>query len=224
MSTADSLADTLPNPEVCAKLYSELSAVRFSLLAVIAQVTTEPNSKVDSVAAVARNLERAVIALSDPNPIDATRRWLTEAARAWATLEVLFADTERKDERAARCAWRGVTGQLRDELNRVLEIEYAHMLGNGNATRQATERLRRDCDELSIDVAAADALRRALGDADMDEKRDWFAIYLQQCFALAEYMHRNVLGLNQILSDHEAMRYATAMSGVVRSAPANKSV
>jgi hypothetical protein len=117
-----------------------------------------------------------------------------------------------------------VTGQLRDELNRVLEIEYAHMLGNGNATRQATERLRRDCDELSIDVAAADALRRALGDADMDEKRDWFAIYLQQCFALAEYMHRNVLGLNQILSDHEAMRYATAMSGVVRSAPANKSV
>jgi hypothetical protein len=224
MSTADALADTLPNPESCARLHSELSAVRFSLLAVIARVTTEPHSQVDSVAALARNLERAVAVLSEPNPVDSTRRWLTVSARAWATLDVLFADAKRKDERAARCAWRGVTGQLHEEINRVLEIEYSHMLGNGNATRQATDRLRRDCDELSIDVAAADALRRALGDADMDEKRDWFSTYLQQCFALAEYMHRNVLGLNQILSDHEAMRYATAMSGAVRVAAGRKSV
>lgn len=216
MSTADSLADTLPNPETCARIHTELSAVRFSLLAVIARVTAEPHSQVDSVAALARNLERAVAALSEANPIESTRRWLTESARAWATLDVLFADARSKDERACRCSWRGVTGQLHEELSRVLEIEYAHMLGNGNASRQAAERLRRDCDELSIDVAAADALRRALGDADIDEKKDWFGTYLQQCFALAEYMHRNVLGLNQILSDHEAMRYATAMSGAVR--------
>jgi len=215
MSTADSLADTVPNPEACARHHPELSAVRFSLLAVIARVTTAPNSPVDSVAALARNLERAVAALSSHNPVECTRRWLTESARAWATLDVLFADAKCKDERAGRCTWRGVTGQLQSELKRVIELEYAHLLAAGTGGRQAAERLRRDCDELSIDVAAADALRRALGDADLDESRDWFAAYLQQCFALAEYMHRNVLGLNQILSDHEAMHYATAMSGTM---------
>jgi len=168
---------------------------------------------------VSRNLERAVVVLSNPNPVEMTRRWLTDSARAWATLDVLFADAKGKDERAGRCTWRGVTGQLHGEIKRVLEIEYAHMM-TGTGAKQAADRLRRDCDELSIDVAAADALRRALGDADMDEKKDWFSTYLQQCFALAEYMHRNVLGLNQILSDHEAMRYTTAMSCAVRNAPA----
>ncbi|HZF16991.1 MAG TPA: hypothetical protein VE046_13705 [Steroidobacteraceae bacterium] len=216
MSAADPLADTLPNLELGARHHTELSAVRFSLLAVIARVTTTPNSHVDSVAALARNLERAVVVLSNPNPVESARRWLTESARAWATLDVLFADTKGRDERAGRCAWRGVTGQLQSELRRVLEIEYAHLLAGGGSVKQATERLRRDCNDLSIDVAAADALRRALGDADIDEKQDWFGTYLQQCFALAEYMHRNVLGLNQILSDHEAMRCATAMSGAVR--------
>jgi hypothetical protein len=216
MSAADPLVETLPNPETGARQHSELSAVRFSLLAVIARITTEPNSSIDSIAALARNLERVLVVLSNPDPIDSTRRWLTESARAWATLDVLFADAKGKDERASRCAWRGVTGQLRSNLKRVIEVEYAHLLSGRKGARQATERLRRDCDELSIDVAAADALRRALGDADLDEKQDWFATYLQQCFALAEYMHRNVLGLNQILNDHEAMRYATAMSGAVR--------
>jgi hypothetical protein len=217
MTVADplaSLVDTLPNPETCSKHHPELSAVRFSLLAIIARVSTETTSHVDSVAALARNLERAVAVLATPNPIESTRRWLAECTRSWATLDVLFADTAGKDERATRCRWRGVTGQLHGELKRVLELEYGHMLTSGE--RKATERLRWDCDELSIDVAAADALRRALGDADLDEARDWFSTYLQQCFALAEYMHRNVLGLNQVLSDHEAMRYATAMSGAVR--------
>lgn len=221
MSAVDPLADSLPTGATCAKHYTELSAVRFSLLAVIARVTTSPHSHVDSVAALARNLERAVAVLSNPSPIESTRRWLTESARAWATLDVLFAESKQCDERAARCVWRGVTGQLHSELKRVLEIEYAHMM-TGGGRKQAAERLRKDCDELSIDVAAADALRRALGDADLDEKKDWFATYLQQCFALAEYMHRNVLGLNQILSDHEAMRYATAMSCAVRVASAAK--
>jgi hypothetical protein len=215
MTPADSLADTLPNPEACARHHPELSAVRFSLLAVISRVTQEPSAHVDSVAALARNLERALAVLSAPDPVEAARRWLTEATRAWATLDVLFADANRSDERAARCRWRGVTGELQRELHRVLELEYAHLLSAGD--KRAAERLRRDCDELSIDVAAADALRRALGDVDADEKRDWFGTFQQQCFALAEYMHRNVLGLNQILSDHEAMRYATAMCGAVRS-------
>ncbi len=223
MAAPDSLADTIPNPATCAKHHSELSAVRFSLLAVIARVTTEPATHIDSVAALARNLERAVAVLSSSNPIDCTRRWLTESARAWATLDVLFADAKGKDERAARCGWRGVTGELQGHLKRVLQVEYSHMLTDANGARQATERLRRDCDELSIDVAAADALRRALGDADIDEKGDWFTTYLRQSFALAEYMHRNVLGLNQILTDHEAMRYATAMSGAVRCAADQKS-
>jgi hypothetical protein len=223
MSAADPLApssdNTIANAQTCARHHSELSAVRFSLLAVIARVTTKSNSHVDSVVALARNLERAVVVLSSPNPIECTRRWLTESARAWATLDVLFADTKCKDERASRCTWRGVTGQLQSELKRVIELEYAHLLGGSNGEHQAVEQLRRDCDELSIDVAAADALRRALGDADLDEARDWFTTYVQQCFALAEYMHRNVLRLNQILNDHEAMRYATAMSGAVRQVP-----
>lgn len=221
MSAADPLAETLPTGAACAKHHTELSAVRFSLLAVIARVTTASSSHLDSVAALTRNLERAVVVLSNPNAVEMTRRWLTESARAWATLDVLFADAKAKDERAGRCAWRGVTGQLQSEIKRVLEIEYAHMM-SGTSAKQAAERLRRDCDELSIDVAAADALRRALGDADMDEKKDWFSTYLQQCFALAEYMHRNVLGLNQILSDHEAMRYATAMSCAVRNPPVSQ--
>jgi hypothetical protein len=216
MSTADSLADAVPNPEACARHHPELSAVRFSLLAVIARVTSEPSSPVDSVAALTRNLERAVAVLASPNPAEYTRRWLTESARAWATLDVLFADAKCSGERAARCAWRGVTGQLQSHLKRVIELEYTHLLSGGNGERQVAERLRRDCDELSIDVAAADALRRALGDAHIDDAHDWFATYLQQCFALAEYMHRNVLGLNQVLSDHEAMRYATSMSGTMR--------
>ncbi len=216
MSTADSLADTIPNPAVSVTHHSELSAVRFSLLAVIARVTTQPFSHIDSAAALARNLERAVSVLSSPNPVDCTRRWLTESARAWATLDVLFADAKCKNERASRCTWRGVTGELQGHLKRVLQVEYSHMLTDTSGARGATDRLRCDCDELSIDVAAADALRRALGDADIDEKSDWFATYLRQCFALAEYMHRNVLGLNQILTDNEAMRCATAMSGAVR--------
>jgi len=219
MSAVDPLAEPLPTGAASAKHYTELSAVRFSLLAVIARVTTASSSHLDSVAALSRNLERAVVVLSNPNPVEMTRRWLTDSARAWATLDVLFADAKGKDERAGRCTWRGVTGQLHGEIKRVLEIEYAHMM-TGTGAKQAADRLRRDCDELSIDVAAADALRRALGDADMDEKKDWFSTYLQQCFALAEYMHRNVLGLNQILSDHEAMRYTTAMSCAVRNAPA----
>jgi hypothetical protein len=214
MTAADPRADALPNPEACAKHHPELSAVRFSLLAVIARVSTEPNFQIDSIAALARNLERALTVLADSDPIESARRWLTDCTRAWATLEVLFADRTRADERAACCRWRGVTGQLRDELTRVLELEYPHMLASG--AKQAAERLRRDCNELSIDVAAADSLRRALGDADLDEANDWFGTYQQQCFALAEYMHRNVLGLNQVLSDLEAMRYATAMGGAVR--------
>jgi hypothetical protein len=223
MTAADPLAplfDTFPNPETCSKHYPELSAVRFSLLAVIARVTTETTSQIDSIAALARNLKRAVAVLAAPDPIESTRRWLGESARSWATLDVLFADTAGKGERAARCRWRGVTGQLHGELKRVLELEYGHLLTSG--ARKAAERLRRDCDELSIDVAAADALRRALGDADLDEARDWFSTYLQQCFALAEYMHRNVLGLHQVLSDQEAMRYATAMGGAVRRVPERK--
>ena len=215
MTPADPLLDTLPNPEACARHHPELSAVRFSLLAVIARVTKQSNSHVDKVAALARNLERALTVLSTPNPVDSARRWLTESTRAWATLDVLFADAACGDERATRCRWRGVTGELKRELKRVLELEYAHLLSSGD--QQAAECLRRDCDELSIDVAAADALRRALGDVDSDESDDWFGTFQQQCFALAEYMHRNVLGLQQILSDHEAMRYATAMSGAVRS-------
>ncbi len=218
MTASDSLADTIPNPSTCAKHHPELSAVRFSLLAVIARVTTEPATHIDSVATLARNLERAVAVLSSSNPIDCTRRWLTESARAWATLDVLFADAQGKDERAARCNWRGVTGELKGHLERILQVEYSHMLTGASGACQATDRLRRDCDELSIDVAAADALRRALGDADSEEKSDWFATYLRQCFALAEYMHRNVLGINQILTDNEAMRYATAMSGAVKQA------
>ena len=214
MTTAKPLADALPKPEICARQHPELSAVRFSLLAVIARFTQAPGSGVDSVGALARNLERALGVLSTPSPVDAARRWLIEATRAWATLDVLFADSNGSDERAARCRWHGVTGELRCELERVLELEYAHLLAEG--PKRATECLRRDCDELSIDVAAADALRRALGDADTDDKRDWFGTFQQQCFALAEYMHRNVLGLQQVLSDHEAMRYATAMCGAVR--------
>jgi len=59
--------------------------------------------------------------------------------------------------------------------------------------------------------AAPGARRR-----DIDEKKELVRHLPAACFAAPEYMHRNVLGLNQILSDQKPALARPRMSGAVR--------
>lgn len=156
-------------------------------------------------------LAKVETVLGHANPAAANRRWLCEAVRAWAPLEVLFPSASRPD-------LRGVTGELERHLGLIVEREYGHVLAGTRSPARAGDILRGDAMRLSLEITVGAALRAVLEPAVDAADGDWLESYKCKSLAMAEYLHRHVIGLAQVLSDSAVMSYTADLSRTQRDA------
>ena len=154
-------------------------------------------------------LARVEAVLGHPRPDSANRRWICELLRAWAPLEVLF---PTRDHRSVR----GVSGEMPLHVSLLVEREYGHVLGAVRSLSDAYELLREDRDRLSLQLAIAEALLPLLHAGEGDDQR-WLAELRGMSLAMAEYLHRNTIGLTQILPDAAVMTYAATIARAQRT-------
>jgi hypothetical protein len=154
-------------------------------------------------------LARVEAVLGHPRPDSANRRWVCELLRAWAPLEVLF---PTRDHRSVR----GVSGEMPLHVALLVEREYGHVLGAVRSLSDAYELLREDRDRLSLQLAIAEALLPLLQTCDGDGQR-WLAELRGMSLAMAEYLHRNTIGLAQVLPDDAVMTYAATIARAQRT-------
>lgn len=154
-------------------------------------------------------LKRVEAVLSHPRPDSANRRWICELLRAWAPLEVLF---PTRDHRGIH----GVSGEIPLHVALLVEREYGHVLGAVRSLSDAYELLREDRDRLALQLAIATALLPLLQTgADSDQR--WLANLRGMSLAMAEYLHRNTIGLAQTLPDEAVMTYAATIARAQRT-------
>jgi len=138
-------------------------------------------------------------------PAAANRRWLCDTVRAWAPLEVLFPSRSSREKS-------GVTGELSGYLNLIVEREYGHISAGLRSAAKAKDVLQADAQRLALELEIGAGLRQILEDAPASEATDWLREYVDMSLAMAEYLHRHVIGLSQVLSDGLVMRYATGIA------------
>lgn len=153
-------------------------------------------------------LARVEAVLSHSRPASANRRWICELLRAWAPLELLF---PTRDHRAVR----GISGEMPLHVVLLVEREYGHVLGTVRSLSDAYELLREDRDRLSLQLAIAQALLPLLQDSAAEDQR-WLDELRGMSLAMAEYLHRNAIGLAQILPDDAVMIYAAKIARTQR--------
>lgn len=146
-------------------------------------------------------LGRVAAVLGHPSPCAAARRWVCDTIQAWAPLEVLFPTREYGDA--------GVSGELGAHMSDIIEREYTFLLAAAPNRGLAAEWLQADAQQLGLDLALADALLTSLHDGADDS---WVEGHVCMSLALAEYLHRQALGLRQLLADAVAMSYTTSVA------------
>jgi len=148
-------------------------------------------------------LGRVHAVLEQERPEAANRRWLCDTVRAWAPLEVLFPSPTSLDTAA-------VSGELGAHLGLIIEQGYGHLIAGLRSVARAEALLRADAQRLALELEIGASLRPVLGDDPAVE--DWLRPYIEMSLAMAEYLHRQVIGLAQRLEEPLAMRYATLIS------------
>jgi hypothetical protein len=150
---------------------------------------------------------RVETVLGSDQPGAANRRWLCETVRAWAPLEVLFPSN-------ASSGTSGVTGELPRHLPLIVQREYRHVGAGRRSTSRVSDALYGDVQRLALELEIGTALRELLEEKAAD---DWLRPHMDMSLAMAEYLHRQVIGLSQVLSDSLVMTYATGISRTHRT-------
>jgi len=148
-----------------------------------------------------RALGRVAAVLGTPAPSAAARRWVADTIQAWAPLEVLFPTHDYPDEP-------GVSGELAAHMAAIVEREYGYMLAAARCAL-VTEWLHADAQKLGLDLVLAEAMLTALPDGTDD---GWVPQHIRMSLALAEYLHRQAIGMRQLLADAVAMSYTTSVA------------
>jgi hypothetical protein len=160
---------------------------------------------------VRRWIDRRIEAVAaDSQPLRAARRWLVETVTSWAPLAVVFSP------RPVQVALPGVSGILSVHAQEVLEKEYAHVLRGSRSAGVAIERLAAEVQHYDLQIEVAEAVGRLLCDPDAGESLDWACEFREMSLAMSEYMHRQVLGITQVLPDSLAMSYSSQIALVQR--------
>jgi hypothetical protein len=153
-------------------------------------------------------LRQVAYVVNQADALQANRRWLCGTLRAWSSLQVLF-------PRHSETVVRGVTGDLPRHIQLVLEREYTHILAEARSIDRAKKLLVGDAQTLELQVEIGDALRTLLGDGARDGT-DWLPEFRTLSLAMAEYLHRHAIGLQQILSDSNVMTYTGQLARIQR--------
>lgn len=148
--------------------------------------------------------------LEDPLPAAAARRWFLESVAAWAPLAALFAGPASHDGTA------GASGQLAAHSRLIVEREYGHVLGAARNLDGAIALLRVDLHRLQIVLDVAEDVGRTLGVHRQGEGTEWLATYKEMSLAMAEFLHRQAIGLSQVIPDSTVMRYTAQISRAQR--------
>lgn len=146
-------------------------------------------------------LGRVAAVMGTPVPSAAARRWVADTIQAWAPLEVLFPTRDYPDEP-------GVSGELGTHIGAIVEREYGFLLDAARSSL-AVEWLHADAQKLGLDLALAEAVLAALPDGTDDT---WVQQHVCMSLALAEYLHRQAIGMRQLLADAVAMSYTTSVA------------
>ncbi len=140
--------------------------------------------------------------------VQANRRWLCSTIRAWASLQVLF-------PRHSETVIGGVSGDLPRHIKLVLEREYTHILAEARSVDRAKSMLVGDAQTLELQIEIGNSLRSLLGDCEA-ESGDWLPEFRTLSLAMAEYLHRHAIGLQQILTDSNVMTYTGQLARIQR--------
>jgi hypothetical protein len=146
--------------------------------------------------------------LRNDRPAFANRKWLFEALRAWAPLELLFPSQDFTDIP-------GVSGEMPRHAPLLVEREYGHVLAATRSLRLATLRLRADAQLLALQVEVAGELQPML-ENDAGAAVHWLRVLQQASLAMSEYLHRHAIGLPQVLPDALVMTYTAYISNLKR--------
>jgi hypothetical protein len=155
-----------------------------------------------------RVLRQVDYVLRQADALQANQRWLCGTIRAWSTLQVLF-------PRHSETAVRGVTGDLPRHILLVLEREYTHVLAEARSVERAKNFLVGDAQTFELQIEIGNALRGLLCDNGREE-RDWLPEFRSLSLAMAEYLHRHAIGLQQILSDSDVMTFTGQLARIQR--------
>jgi hypothetical protein len=188
---------------------------------------------------IRRGLERRVAQIArEAAPSAATDRWLVDVIAAWAPLAVVFSPSPLEHRP------RGVSGLLSVHAQEVLEKEYAHVLAASRTPGTAIQLLAGDVQQFDLQIGVAQAVGQfferdgafapvgvATGStaaaAGMPSTAlppvavpqiEWLDAYRDMSLAMAEYLHRQVLGIDQLLSDAEAMHFSAQIARARRRA------
>jgi hypothetical protein len=150
-----------------------------------------------------KSLGRVAAILGHPSPCAATRRWVGDIIQAWAPLEILFPTQNYPAEN-------GVSGELADHVPEIVEREYGFLLSAQTNAAGAADLLHADAQRLGLDLALGTALLGGLRDESQDNR--WITAYTTMSLALAEYLHRQALGMHQLLTEAMAMSYTATVA------------
>lgn len=156
-------------------------------------------------------LSRVEAILVHPRPRSANRRWICELLRAWAPLEILF---PTRDYRGTT----GISGELPLHVSLLVEREYGHVLSIAHNLPAAFELLRADRSRLGLQLAVAAGLQDVFRDEGIppQEDADWLANLRQISLTMAEYLHRQAIGLAAVIPDTLVMHYTAQIARTQR--------
>ncbi len=156
---------------------------------------------------VRRSIDRRLETLAhDPQPGIAARRWLVESISAWAPLAVVFSP------QPLVVRMPGVSGVLSVHAQEILEKEYAHVLASSRSAGIAIELLAAEVQQFDLQIEVAEAISWFLCNPDSGDTLEWIVPFKEMSLAMAEFMHRQILGIGQVLPDSLAMNYSAQIS------------
>ncbi|MCU0757985.1 MAG: hypothetical protein MUF07_02140 [Steroidobacteraceae bacterium] len=151
--------------------------------------------------------------LAHDRPASANRRWLCEAIRAWAPLEVVFPSRDHGGVA-------GVSGELPRHAALLVERAYGHVLAATRSIPAACDLLRADAQLLEMQVAVATALQpvlQARQPSAAPQPPDWPDELRRMSLGMAEFLHRHAIGLSPVLADPVVMSYTSHIARLQRS-------
>ncbi len=160
---------------------------------------------------VRRGIDRRLETLvQESEPGVAARRWLVESIGAWAPLAVVFSP------QPLIVRMPGVSGVLSVHAQEILEKEYAHILATSRSAGTAIELLAAEVQQFDLQIEVAEAISWFLCNPDSGDTLEWIVPFKEMSLAMAEFMHRQVLGISQVLPDSLAMNYSAQISRAQR--------
>ena len=160
-----------------------------------------------------QNLEKTIEIVAADNPVLRNREWHVASVLTMAELNVIFIPPEPELDSTGLRGYRGITGDLKKYIDKIIEIEYPELLMEFGSLQDARDSLSLQYWRAGFDASVSNFIRVSFG--DYREGEDWYRPFCQSIYACYEHHHREAIGLPTILEPIEVLAESSFLDLVI---------